>query len=536
MNFDLDWDLEVINFVFRPRRQRLCPALSILLLGSALAQDHRREESEDYFKKWLKTDVRYIISDEEKEIFLALSNEEEKERFIEAFWKRRDPTPGTLENEFKEEHYRRIAYANDRFSAGLAGWLTDRGKIYIKFGPPDQTDVYPTGTQLQDIRGGILQAIEQGARGGVTPRQVTTFPFEVWNYRYLEGIGSDITIEFVDRTGSGLYTLARDPEEKNVFAYKDPAADLASINRSDLLRPSKDRQFYRNELLAKVNAPPPVKFKELQEVVSTRVSYDDLAFKAVSSVLQVTENSYFVPVVFSLPATHLQFQPNGEVRAAKVNVFLQATNLQKQIAALFEDTLELKGPEADLEKLRNGTALYEKKLLLAPGRYVVDLVLRDENSSSLGTWQQLVVVPERSEGLALSSLILADVLRPLEAGESASDAFAIGSHKVVPNVSGVFSKDKKAGLFFQIYGFAIDQARLQPNLELDVTFKQDAFNFEIHDDLSRFGKLEGDRATVRMSVPLTRFPTGKIEVSARVKDLTTGQSAEGKTSFEVGDQ
>ena len=90
------------------------------------------------YQRWLDEDVHWIITDEERAAFLRLSKDEDRDRFIEAFWLRRDPTPGTVENEFKEEHYRRIAYANVHFAHELPGWKTDRGRAYIVFGPPDE--------------------------------------------------------------------------------------------------------------------------------------------------------------------------------------------------------------------------------------------------------------------------------------------------------------------------------------------------------------------------------------------------------------
>ena len=105
--------------------------VSLLLLGSMKAQSHD-EEMVDYFKKWLQEDVIYTITDEEKTVFNKLQTTEEKERFIEQFWSRRDPSPRSSYNEFKEEHYRRLQYSNERFASGIPGWKTDRGMIYIK--------------------------------------------------------------------------------------------------------------------------------------------------------------------------------------------------------------------------------------------------------------------------------------------------------------------------------------------------------------------------------------------------------------------
>jgi len=106
-------------------------------------EERRRKELESPYRKWLEEDVVYIITDEERRAFKNLQTDEEREQFIEQFWLRRDPTPDTVENEYKEEHYRRIAYANERFASGIPGWKTDRGRIYITFGPPDEIESHP---------------------------------------------------------------------------------------------------------------------------------------------------------------------------------------------------------------------------------------------------------------------------------------------------------------------------------------------------------------------------------------------------------
>ena len=108
-------------------------------------EEKLRKELEGPYRKWLNEDVAYIITDEERAAFKRLATDDEREEFVEQFWLRRDPSPDTTENEFKEEHYRRIAYANDRFSSGIPGWKTDRGRMYIMYGPPDEITGQPAG-------------------------------------------------------------------------------------------------------------------------------------------------------------------------------------------------------------------------------------------------------------------------------------------------------------------------------------------------------------------------------------------------------
>lgn len=146
---------------------------------------------------WIEVEVPYIIAEEERQAFLSLQTDEERGKFIEQFWLRRDPTPGTPENEFKDEHYNRTAYANQNFTTSSnPGWKTDRGRIYIMFGKPDRLEFYPAG-------------------GFVNSRNETrSFPSEIWTYSYIEGVGNNVTLEFVDTTGSGDFRQLIDPAKK----------------------------------------------------------------------------------------------------------------------------------------------------------------------------------------------------------------------------------------------------------------------------------------------------------------------------------
>ena len=150
--------------------------------------------------------MTYIITDEERQAWKRLQTDEERQNFIEQFWLRRDPTPDTVENEFKEEHYERIAYANEHFPAGVPGWKTDRGKMYIMYGKPDEIEAHPSG-------GSYDRPQDEG--GG----QTSTFPFETWRYRYLEDIGQEVIIEFVDTCMCGEYHMTLDRSEKDALLY-----------------------------------------------------------------------------------------------------------------------------------------------------------------------------------------------------------------------------------------------------------------------------------------------------------------------------
>src|SRR5271155_3952 len=178
------------------------------------------KDLDSQYKQWLNEDGIYIISPEERNAFLQLDTNEEREQFIEQFWLRRSSNPDLPENDFKEEHYRRIAYANEHYASGIPGWKTDRGKMYIIWGAPDEIESHPTG-------GTYDRPMNEG--GGST----STYPWETWRYRYMEGIGEDITWEFVDPTSTGEYHLTSDPSEKDALLYV-PGAGLTLMESMGL--------------------------------------------------------------------------------------------------------------------------------------------------------------------------------------------------------------------------------------------------------------------------------------------------------------
>jgi GWxTD domain-containing protein len=186
------------------RSMLLAGALAATLFAGALA-------AQSTYQKWLDEEVVYIITDTDRQAFEHLSTDAEREHFIEQFWSRRNPVPGE-ENPFKEEHYRRIAYANEHFAASVPGWRTDRGRVYIVLGPPDEIESHPKVVTFE-------RPAEEG--GGVT----SVYPFERWSYREVASIGT-LSLEFIDTTGNGNYGLALSigPMEKE--ALLRPPGDL----------------------------------------------------------------------------------------------------------------------------------------------------------------------------------------------------------------------------------------------------------------------------------------------------------------------
>src|SRR6266436_3765484 len=255
------------------------------------------KELDTPYKQWLNEDVVYIISPEERRAFLQLDTNEEREQFIEQFWLRRSSNPDLPDNDFKEEHYRRIAYANEHFASGIPGWKADRGRMYIMWGPADEVETHPTG-------GTYDRPMEEG--GGWT----TTYTFETWRYRYMEGIGENVIWEFVDPSGSGEYHLTMDPSEKDALLHV-PGAGLSLLEsmgmasktdrftRSDGTNlptslggtPSSMNEFNRLEQYSKAFRPPAVKYKDLEAIVTARIVRDQVHFTYRTDYLKVTNDT-----------------------------------------------------------------------------------------------------------------------------------------------------------------------------------------------------------------------------------------------------
>src|SRR5438309_4115490 len=443
-----------------------------------------KQELGKTYKKWLDEDVRWIITDEEQKAFKLLSNDEERDQFIEAFWQRRDPTPDTEENEFKEEHYRRMAYANEHFAAGIPGWKSDRGRIYIMYGPADEIESHPSG-------GSYERPMEEG--GGET----STFPFEQWRYRYLEDVGQEVIIEFVDTCMCGDYHMTMDRSEKDALlmtpnggltqyeqmgmaskADRFSGAGLERLGRGPFSNDLQTKQFERLEQWAKLNKPPTVKFKDLEEIVSHKISVNLMPFDVRADFVRVTGDTVLVPVTIQVKNRDVTFVNKDGVQRGTINIFGRVTTLTGRIAQTFEDTVQMDIPAELLPKETENSHVYWKALPLRPGRYRFDIVVKDVNGDRAGSWSSGIQVPDYAEDkLASSSLIVADNMEPVAANNVGTGMFVIGTTKVRPRVASadgkpvIFKRNQKLNFWMQIYNLGVDEKTHKPSatIEYDVT-------------------------------------------------------------------
>ncbi len=501
------------------------------------------------YKKWLNEDVVWIITDQERAAFKQLSNDEERDNFIEAFWQRRDPTPDTEENEYKEEHYRRIAYANEHFAAGIPGWKTDRGRIYIMYGAADEVDSHPSG-------GSYNRPMEEG--GGET----STFPFEDWRYRYLEGIGQEIIIEFVDTCMCNDYHMTIDRSEKDALKTTPNAGltlyeSMGMTNKSSRFNSGLEqlgngpdsaaqaaKQFDRLETYAKLQAPPAVKYKDLEEIVNTKIITNLMPFDVRTDFVKVTGDTVLVPITIQLKYRDITFVNKDGVQRGTVNVFMRVSTLTGRIVQTQEEPVQVDVPAELLPRTAENSAVYWKALPLRPGRYKVEIAVKDVNGDRKGLWSRGIVVPEYSDDkLSTSSLIVADVMEPVPTKDVSTGQFVIGLNKVRPRVApadgkpAVFkrSRDPKVNFWIQVYNLGVDEKTHKPS----ATFEYDIVNVATNkpvvqktESTDTMGNI-GEQVTLQKSIAAANLQPGVYRIDIKVNDNISKQTIDPSATFAV---
>lgn len=494
------------------------------------------------YRQWINEDVVYIISPDERNAFLQLDTNEEREQFIEQFWLRRSSNPDLPDNDFKEEHYRRIAYANEHYASGIPGWKTDRGRLYIMWGPPDETDSHPMG-------GTYDRPMEEG--GGST----TTYPWETWRWRYLEGIGENVIIEFVDTTGSGEYHMTMDPSEKDALLHV-PGAGLSLLEsmgmasktdrftRSDGTNlptalggtPASMDEFNRLELYAKIQKPPDVKFKDLEAIVTARIIRDQLKFAWRTDFMKVTNDTVLVPITIQVPNSQLSFQAKDGIHSATMNVFMRVSSLTGRIVQTNEAPVSKDFPDSLFQQSMKMQSIYQAAVPLRPGLYRLDIVVKDVQSGNVGVVNTRLAVPRyEDDKLDASTLILADQLEHVPAKQIGTGQFVLGSTKVRPRLESDFTTADRLGIYLQVYNLKPDEKTHKSNATFQFTIKKGNqtvpdMQFKL---TSEEMKQTGDQVTIERWLPLASLVPGKYTLQVDAKDDIANQSISKSADFTV---
>jgi GWxTD domain-containing protein len=496
-----------------------------------------KPELKKAYKDWLEKDVTYVITDEERKAFKKLQTDDEREKFIEEFWRRRDPDPDTDENEFKEEYYERIAYANEHFASGIPGWKTDRGRIWIMYGKPDERETHPMG-------GSYDRPSYEG--GGNT----STYPFETWFYRYLPGVGSGVEIEFVDPTGSGEYRIARNPNEKDAMlnvpgagltlseqlglsSKGDRISGLSSVGSQNYQR-EQDSPFSRLQLLADLSRPPQVKFNDLATAVNTGVIEENpLNFDIRVDYFRQSDERVITAFTIQTENKDLVFQDSGGLQQARINIFGRITSVAGRRAGIFEDPVITTATTEELTEAKDRKSAYQKAVALAPGTYKVDVIVRDVSSGATGVKHVGFTVPRYDpQKLSTSTLVLAAKLESL-IDRPAVGQFVIGQTKVIPNVSGIYHRGQPVGVYLQVYNAGVDQTTLRPSVDVEYALSKDGKELGKQSEDWRGLSDSGQRLTLARLIDTRALPPGEYELSIRIRDRVSGQALAPAAKFTI---
>ena len=506
-------------------------------------QDRLRKELETPYKKWLNEDVGYIISDDEKRAFRTLQTDEEREQFIEQFWLRRDPTPDSEENEYREEHYRRIAYANQYFASGIPGWKSDRGMIYIKYGPPDERDQHNGGTEQRDQREG----------GGTT----SMYPYEQWRYRYIEGLPPNVEIEFVDPTLTGEFRMTMDPSEKDALT-NIPGAGLTTceqfgqcsadktdrFSRTDGTRlgiapgmmSESMNEFTRMEQFAKLQAPPAVKFKDLEATVNSTVKYNLLPMKVRADFIPVTGSSVLSNITIQFERKDLQFKQKQTVSTATVNIYGRITSRARRPVNWFEDVVNVDLPTDMLQQGVKGASIYQKTLPLQPGRYRLNIAAKDIVGGNTTSFEMVLEVPRLEEDqLGQSSLILADQLEKVPTKSIGAGQFVIGTSKVRPRMNETFKREEKLGIYLQLYNFEPDEKTKKPDGSVEYVITKTGSGEKVFEYTEPISTITGgaSQVVIEKLLPLQSMEPGQYTLKMKVVDKKRNQTLTPSATFTV---
>jgi GWxTD domain-containing protein len=506
-------------------------------------EEKLRKELEGPYRKWLNEDVGYIITDEERTAFKRLATDDEKQQFIEQFWLRRDPTPDSAENEYKEEHYRRIAYTNERFASGIPGWKTDRGRIYITFGPPAEIESHPSG-------GTYERPFEEG--GGTT----STYPFEKWRYRWIEGIGNDVNIEFVDPTMTGEYRMTMDPSEKDALLMV-PGAGLTMMeqmglaskadrfSRTDGTRlgtgnqplPQRMNQFERLHQYAMLQKPPQIKFKDLEAMVTSTIKYNLLPMRVRADFMRITGSSIMTNVSLQFDRSDLQFQDKDGISKATVNLYARITSMTRRPVQIFEDTVAIEVPTVQLGEASKGASIYQKSIPLPPGTYRMNVVAKDVVSGNMNNYEMALNVPHfDEEKLAASTVVIADVLEKVATKSIGSGPFVIGSSKVRPRLNETFKQNERMGLYVQLYNFQPDEKTQKPNATIDYEVVKHGDNkivYEFSEEVAKIENASANQVVVEKLLPLRSLEPGQYTLRMKITDRNRNQTLTPSATFTV---
>jgi GWxTD domain-containing protein len=511
-------------------RSLVVMALAAVMIGLP-AQGPTRSVLPARYQRWLAEEVVYIIAPRERDVFLALQTDRERDLFIEAFWKQRDPTPGTEANEFKEEHYRRLEYADRIYgrSTSLPGWKTDRGRIYIILGPPKNVESYD--------------------------EVMNVFPTEIWFYLGDPRLGlpTGFNIIFFKKLGTGdyvLYSPTQDGPQSLIADSMGNYGDERDAYRALLkLEPNLARQtlslipgesltagslsLASERLMATIFTSPQknvdvayaealLKFKDFVEVDYT-ANYitSDVALQVIQDEAGISRVHYAIePAKVSVAAA-------GGMYEARFRLTGRVSDAEGRTIYQFDKDFPFRLTTGQLEDLRSNSISIQDAFPLVPGSYNFDILLKNTLSKEFTGAERTVVVPGPGEAVRLSPLLLAYGAEDRASPPGERVPFKVDDRQLLCQSRKTFSAKDTLVLFFQVPG-------LTKELEAAGVFR---FDF-LREDKPLLARTSGVGEVRRggsfFSVQaLLSFPPGYYQARVTLLDAKGNDVAAAKEEFEV---
>jgi hypothetical protein len=393
--------------------------------------------------------------------------------------------------------------------------------------------------------------------------ETSTFPFETWHYRYLEGIGENIDLEFVDTCQCGDYHFTIDRGEKDALTHVPGAGEtqweqmgqakkgdrmkggLETLGTGPMASSQQSKQFDRIELAAKLFAPPPIKFADLDNFISEHklLSGPVFPFDVRTDFIKVTENTVLVPVTLQLKNRDITFVTKDGVAKGFVNILGKVTTLTHKTVQTFEDTVQVEQPAELLEKSLDRKSVYWKAIPLIPGLYRLDIAIKDVNNSDhVGLYGSSLEVPAyHDEKLATSSLILADEMNTVSSREIGAGSCVIGNTHICPRVSPnratpvSFKRGQLLNFWMQVYNLGIDDATKSNQATVTYQITQTATGAVILEKELESKDLgaHSDQLTVEKTLPMAGLEPGKYKVTIKINDTISKQEIAQSAPFVV---
>ena len=454
-------------------------------------------------RQWLEEVVPYIITAAERSLFLRLPNEAERGKFIEDFWRKRDPNPRTPLNEFKIVYYKRIAMANKLFGlAGFEGWRTDRGRIFILLGPPHEVrrDLNPTASS-------------------VTMFQAAT---ESWGYWNLQNprLPYNMEFTFTDKYGSGNYIL-----EKGLSLGQGAGAALD---------PSALRFYFDNlENIAEAMRNPFENLDKLRGIVTTQVSTNLIPLRPEFFFFKGLEKTVHVPIVVDIPYAALTPKELEDASSTSLTLLLQVQNSAGQV--LFEKSRDLDSryTAAEWDSLKDGSFQLQTSLSLAlqPEDYKIQLLVVDNISGKVGRAQPSIRLPDyETPELGLSDVLLA-AQTPDERKGDPQDASQV-PERPLREIRRAFRPGEEMKVYFEVYNLTLPGGNGLNDLTVEYAFLRDGLAL-VRVPPERTAPANEKDCRVQTSFRLKNFEPGSYTLEVKVTDGHTGRSRTKAVAFSV---